>query len=200
MRAVAEEALRCCAQLLFSNVENRRRLAAAGVAEAIVDVLQIRGIHNPAVSGAGLRAIANLAFDDENRARLGNSSVSTVIVHLLEKHGLTNPFVAVAGMRAIASLLYNNDIINAKLGDANACSTVVTLVRRHAPNDTSFAEDGLSAIANLSINEENRIRLGKARWVVSTCPLLSALLTVFLLWPALENYSTDINNIYVFPF
>jgi hypothetical protein len=50
----------------------------------------------------GLRAIANLAYDDENRERLGQSSICDVIVMLLNKHGLTNPFVAVAGSFAIS--------------------------------------------------------------------------------------------------
>ena len=49
------------------------------------------------VCSTGLRAIANLAYDDENRERLGQGSVCSVIVMLLNKHGLTNPFVAVAG-------------------------------------------------------------------------------------------------------
>jgi len=136
---------RAVAVLAANNVENSQRLAAAGICEALVNILRGDGIEFKATCKWVCWAIGNLAHASEAASILPSTSSNGVV----SGSGATPPTTP-TGSSKIA--------VRMRLGNAGAGAVIIAAMKRHL-DDQQVALWGCRAIYNLAKNQSQLLGL-----------------------------------------
>ena len=127
--SVEAECCKALSELAYRCTENKKAIAEAGAAEAIVSAM---GAHadNQSIHREGSRALFSLAIRSDNKPRILRTDIVPTVLRGMGQHG-DAPTVQEHGCRLLAELMYFNPEVVERVRAGNGVATIVAAVLKH---------------------------------------------------------------------